>query len=86
MAVVVCVGVRVVLRVVVRPMVMGSMTRRLCVGCAHAQQHHYRHQKNLVHRRKPLSRIECGRTSPVSPLADPGNEAKANFIQRLQDS
>jgi hypothetical protein len=77
-----------VMRVVHRvgSMVMGSVSRRLCEGCAHAQQHHDRHQGKHFHRMKPRSRAECGRTSPVSPLADPGDEAKANFMQRLQDS
>jgi hypothetical protein len=54
----VVVGVRVMLRVVVRLMVMGSVSRRLCVGRARAQQHRNRYQAKFVHRKKPHSRIE----------------------------
>jgi hypothetical protein len=74
----------VMLHMMVRCMaMMGSVSRRLCEGRAHAQQHHARHQGKLFHRLNPRSRTEWDRTAPVSPLADPADEAKANFMQRL---
>jgi hypothetical protein len=41
--------VRVMVRGVVSSMMMGPMSRRLCEGRAHAQQHHDRRQANFVH-------------------------------------
>jgi hypothetical protein len=65
---------------------MGSVSRRLCERRTHAHEHQNRHQGKLFHRLNPRCRSEWGRPSPVSPLVDPGDEAKANFMQRLQAS